>query len=561
MDARELVSGVGAAPADLPGPHRYLPYYGLDAAPFRAGADPRWLWVGAAHQALLEALARAIRERDGIVLLTGDVGTGKTCLANRLGQALGEAGVVVGRMHHPGSDPADFFQTALGAFGVGRDLQTREEFLAAFQKLLDRSSASKLLLVIDEAQALSHQLLQEVRELSEVSLPGRASLTILLVGHPELAARLLEEKHAAVRRRIAAEYTLAPLRREEVASYIRHALAMAGAVQEVFSDEAVEAIASLSRGAPGSINIICDRALLLGEARRVRPVSRSIVEACCQRPGSPGPGRGRRRRASRPARLLNRGGGATTLLRRAGPRLGLAVAVPAAVVLVIGAQSLSPSTWMAGLWRNVVPPRPSPPAGGIGSTTAGIGPVDGGGRAAIAIESPRIEPPAPVTEMSPVLPAVPPPAPVPAATPPAPASAAAPAAPAPAVLPPAPAPATPAPPPASPSASAPAPPPARTVEPPSTRPAPAGVTPPVRVVPAAPPERAYRQATAPPDATRAEKSAVDARRLESPGASEGRPARPASPPAPQAREARGQDDEPDPSAIIDWLIKGTTTGN
>jgi len=362
METKELTLEAGSAPSDLPGPHRYLPYYSLCAAPFRASADPRLLWIGPTHQAVLDRLAKSIRDGDGIFLLTGDVGTGKTSLANRLAQVLGEAGVQVGRVHHPGGDPTDFHQVILGAFGMGRDVRTRTDFLAAFQALLDRAASAhrKLLLIVDEAQALSRPLLQEVRELSEIGTPGQRSLAILLVGQAQLATRLADDQNADVRRWITAECSLIPLGREEVASYIGHALTMAGATAEVFTDEAIGEIASLSRGAPGAINIICDRALLLGEARQIRPISGAIVQECCRRPGSPVVVKARRRTeptrgpAGRAAKEV------AGLLGRARPRLGIAVAVAATVLVGIGAQSMSPA-WLMELWRGPIR-KSQPPA-------------------------------------------------------------------------------------------------------------------------------------------------------------------------------------------------------
>src|SRR5262245_44816914 len=152
------------SPAD---PH--LPFYGLLSPPFRSGPDPGRLWLGSAHRVIVDTLSRAIRGDEGIVLLTGDVGTGKTSLVQRLVSALGATGIAVGRVASPGSVPSDFFEAVLSAHGVRRPVHDADAFRSCFRDVLARAAATgdKVLLVVDEAQGLSPALLTEIGILSE----------------------------------------------------------------------------------------------------------------------------------------------------------------------------------------------------------------------------------------------------------------------------------------------------------------------------------------------------------------------------------------------------------
>jgi general secretion pathway protein A len=284
-------SDAALSAAELPGPDRHLPFYGLASPPFRSGADPGRLWLGNAHRAILDTLARAIREGNGIAVLTGDAGTGKTSLAQRFIAMLGPTGISVGRVSSPGQAPSDFFEAVLSAYGVRRPVHDKDTFAACIRTVLARAAArgDKVLLVVDEAQGLGHELLCEVGDLSALAAASGHPLFILLVGETRLTAALKDDQHGALRERIIARCAVPPLGPDEVSAYVRHYLDAAGAVTEIFSPEAIRTIASLSRGAPGAINIIGDRALLVGRARRARPITEAIVADCGRSPGSPSP--------------------------------------------------------------------------------------------------------------------------------------------------------------------------------------------------------------------------------------------------------------------------------
>ena len=326
--------------AEVPAPDRHLPFYGLVSPPFRSGPDPGRLWLGNTHRVILDTLARAIRDDDGIALLTGDAGTGKTSLAERLIAMLGPAGITVGRVSSPGPAPSDFFEAVLSAYGVRRPVHDHDTFRACFRDVLARAAAGddKVLLVVDEAQGLGHELLREIGELSAMAAASGDPLVVLLVGETRLTAAVQDDRHAALRERIIARCAVPPLGPDEVGAYVRHYLDAAGAVTEVFSPEAIRTIASLSRGAPGAINIIGDRALLVGRARRARPITEAIVNDCGRPPGSP---------SVAPAAFDRSSPRGDARRARARGRTRLYVTIATTVLFVTGAPYLA--WWLIGL--------------------------------------------------------------------------------------------------------------------------------------------------------------------------------------------------------------------
>ena len=256
---------------------------------------------------------------------------------------LGPAGIVVGRVSSPGPAPSDFFEAVLSAYAVRRPVHDKDTFAACFRDVLARAAArgDKVLLVMDEAQGLGHELLREVGNLSAMAVASGHPLVILLVGETRLAMVLHADRHAALREHIIARCAVPPLNPDEVGAYVRHYLDAAGAVTEVFSPEAIRTIASLSRGAPGAINIIGDRALLAGRARRARPITEAIVSDCGRSPGSP---------SAVDAGFERSSARATSLHSRAKGRGRLYVTIAATALLVTGAPYLA--WWLAGLGGN-----------------------------------------------------------------------------------------------------------------------------------------------------------------------------------------------------------------
>jgi general secretion pathway protein A len=266
----------------------YLSHFGLSEKPFSISPDPQFLWLSDTHAGAFETLKDGILERDGCVLLTGDVGTGKTTLIQRLVQLDHVAAVFV-TISDPDLRALDFCNILADEFGMGRRFDTRDDFLAALKPFLLQafSTYRKVLVIIDEAQRLNAEALAEAAALSDLHLDGRKLLKFFFVGQLEFSRLLQQGENAPVQERISAQYCLMPLTEEDTQSYIEHRLKVAGREEPLFTREAVSEVQRLSKGYPRLINIVCDHALLFGygdgldriDAETVRNCSRNLAVA------------------------------------------------------------------------------------------------------------------------------------------------------------------------------------------------------------------------------------------------------------------------------------------
>jgi type II secretory pathway predicted ATPase ExeA len=266
----------------LADPHGYLTYYKLSDVPFRATADPRRLWLGGTQRALLETLTAAIRQGDGVLLLTGDTGTGKTSVVNWLIETLGGESLLIGRLPPCVFEVSELYQAVADAFDLEGQFLGAASFATRFRDFLAdaQSHGSQVLLVIDEAQGLGDELLRKVFDLSTIGTFEEHPFAILLAGQKELGETLSTDQHAGLRQRISTRCVLEPLTMEEVGGYIHSRLRTAGSEEAIFTPDAVRQIGSASRGAPGLINVICEHALLDGYRRQARAIGPEIIDAC-----------------------------------------------------------------------------------------------------------------------------------------------------------------------------------------------------------------------------------------------------------------------------------------
>ena len=259
----------------------YLNFYRLNSKPFQITTDPRFLWLGEKHSEALATLKYGILEDKGFLLLTGDVGTGKTALIKLLVKSI-DISAIVATIPDPGLEAADFFNILAEEFKMDRRFASKGDFLIYFKQFLLKAHTTdrKVLLIIDEAQRLHHDLLEQIRLLSNIELESRKLINIFFVGQTEFNHTLLEEQNKAVRQRITVHYHIEPLAEPETQQYIRHRLGVAGCKSEIFTPDAMRRIHVFSAGYPRLINIICDHALLTGYAGGTKAIDVNLIRDC-----------------------------------------------------------------------------------------------------------------------------------------------------------------------------------------------------------------------------------------------------------------------------------------
>jgi len=259
----------------------YLNHFNLREKPFNISPDFRFLWLSEKHKEGLATLKYGIMEEKGFLLLTGEVGTGKTLLIKSFTK-ISDIETLIATIPDPDLDNMDFFKLLAEEFKMDKPFASKGEFLVQFKKFLLESYGSdkKVLVIIDEAQRLNSELLEQIRLLSNIEMDHRKLINIFLVGQNEFKPMLMEEKNKAMRQRIAVSYQLEPLTADETAEYIDHRLKLAGAVDEIFKPEAVREVFSLSRGYPRLINIICDYALMDGYSAGLKKIDVDVIKKC-----------------------------------------------------------------------------------------------------------------------------------------------------------------------------------------------------------------------------------------------------------------------------------------
>ncbi len=267
----------------------YLAHYNLQEKPFQITTDPRFLWLGEKHQEALATLNYGLLNDKGFLLLTGDVGTGKTTLIKALLRDISEK-TIVASVVDPKLEKLEFFKFLAGVFGFEGKIDNKVDFLMRFTQFLndaDRNGRT-VLLIIDEAQRLSKELLEEIRLLSNIEKENKKLLNIFFVGQDEFNDLLMEESCRALRQRITITYHISPLSEPETGNYIRHRLTIAGTDQEIFTPRAIREVYAFARGYPRLINIICDHALLTGYVRELKSITPAIVRECAKELALPG---------------------------------------------------------------------------------------------------------------------------------------------------------------------------------------------------------------------------------------------------------------------------------
>ncbi len=266
----------------------YEAFYGLREQPFSLATDPRFLYLSPSHRLAFDELLTGLRRHEGLLLLTGDTGTGKTTLCRAVIDSLGHRSFSA-LILNPYMSDAEVLRTILRDFGlVTRDeIRTGAFAHADVPQLLDTLEAflrslvplnSYAVVIIDEAQSLSPRVLDQIRVLGSMELDGRRLLEIVLVGQPALIDTLRGDAMRALADRISRRISLGSLPERDVDAYVRHRLAIAGGKDAVaFDADAIARITDVSDGLPRRINLLCDRALELGRVAGVTTITAEMI--------------------------------------------------------------------------------------------------------------------------------------------------------------------------------------------------------------------------------------------------------------------------------------------
>jgi len=253
----------------------YLQFFGLREKPFALSPDPRYLFLAESHREALAHLLYGVDQGEGFIAVVGEVGTGKTTLCRTLLQRLGSE-TEVAFIFNPDLSPHELLESVCNELGIvvpsavsRRDLNDRINELLLHEKRRGR----RVLLIIDEAQNLRPETLEQVRLLSNLETETEKLIQIVLLGQPELEAKLASRELRQLRQRISVWWHLGPMKRSETFEYVRHRLRVAGASgRPVISERALREVHKRSQGVPRVVNILCDRALLSAYAAGAREV-------------------------------------------------------------------------------------------------------------------------------------------------------------------------------------------------------------------------------------------------------------------------------------------------
>jgi general secretion pathway protein A len=257
----------------------YTEFFGLHEKPFAITPDPRYLYMSARHTDALAHLVYGISESGGFIQLTGEVGTGKTTLIRSLLERMPEKADIA-LILSPQLTTLEFLQTIAEELGC---MLPREVTVKAIIDNLNshllrvHAGGRRVVLIVDEAQTLSPELLEQVRLLTNLETAKQKLLQIILIGQPELRELLDRPEMRQIAQRITGRYHLEPLSKEDTAAYVRHRLRVAGAQSDVFTKSAIRMLFKRSRGIPRLINVIADRALLAAYTQDRRSVDGALV--------------------------------------------------------------------------------------------------------------------------------------------------------------------------------------------------------------------------------------------------------------------------------------------
>lgn len=266
----------------------YCRFYSLKERPFNVTSDPAFFFLSKKHKEALAHLVYGVNQRKGIIVLTGEIGTGKTTLCRFFLSQLDKK-VKTALILNPYFTETQLLEAIIKDFGIISKNKTKLSFIWELNRflLLEAQGGNNVALIIDEAQNLKPQQLEQVRLLSNLETEKEKLLQIILVGQPELNHKLELYDLRQLRQRIMVKYHITPLDKEDIQAYIDHRLNIAGPGNKiVFTDDAIKAISDFSEGVPRLINTICDHALLSGFVAETFKIDSAIISKCVEELGT-----------------------------------------------------------------------------------------------------------------------------------------------------------------------------------------------------------------------------------------------------------------------------------
>ena len=259
----------------------YKSFFNLQHNPFAGSPDPRFMYMMPHTREALATLEYGISARKGFIVLTGEVGTGKTTLLRRAIASLDQSRVFSSFIFNPRLDVLDFLEFILSDFGIPPHTRTKSGMLIQLNRwLIERFRREETcVIIVDEAQNLAWELLEEIRLLTNLETTSEKLVQIVLSGQPELEEKLRAPEVRQLRQRIALWARTHAITLDQTAAYIAQRLLIAGTSERIFADDAVSVIHRASRGIPRIINLVCEHALILAYVEQTRQITAPMVQA------------------------------------------------------------------------------------------------------------------------------------------------------------------------------------------------------------------------------------------------------------------------------------------
>lgn len=255
----------------------YEAFFGLRIRPFSKTPDPKFLFYSRSHEEALARLQHGVEEKE-LILLTGEIGSGKTTLSRALMDSLGEEYRIISILN-PRLTPSQFLRYVAKGFNIDT-VRSKDDLLEKIYEKVYEDSTNGItpVIIIDEAQLIPYKsTFEEIRLLTNFQLDEENLLSLVLIGQPDLRKRLERRQYLPLRQRIGLRYHLNPLNHDEIKEYIAHRLRIAGRTEPLFTEEAIEELCRISQGIPRNINNIASNSMLEGFGTEVSMISKEIV--------------------------------------------------------------------------------------------------------------------------------------------------------------------------------------------------------------------------------------------------------------------------------------------